>query len=535
MALARLLSTYRYLLLWIVAFALFSAFSGAYPLYILDEAKNSEAAREMWISGNFWEPTFNEALRTDKPPLHYFFMMLSYSLFGVGPFAARFFSAVAGAFTVLLISRETDRYLNRVTSALTALILTSALLFAHEFHMAVPDPYLIVFVTGSLLYFFRFEQNNQPQALWMAYLFLGLALLSKGPIAAVIVLFTAVVYLGWSRKMSLTNIARFRPFRGALLALLIASPWYIMAHIATDGAFTEGFFLDHNLHRFSDQKEGHGGPFIITPLLVIAGLLPFGIWLIPALRFAFKRGASSDFIKFCFSVSAVVVVFFSFSETKLPNYPMPAFAFLGVILADYLQHLQLDNRKSPFKWGLVVLALIGAILLAGAYLALRAHPALGETTYLAVCLLPLVAGPALLLWRLRFMALRNLHLLLGLNWMIVAWLLWGWAFPTINTLSPVEKARPWVENEQVVVFKRLDPAFLIQMQRTFKVLDTKEALEQYMADHSTDYILTNTKDVADILWLSESFELVLEAPALFEDHVTRVWRISKENRPAQSR
>jgi 4-amino-4-deoxy-L-arabinose transferase and related glycosyltransferases of PMT family len=80
MALARLLSTYRYLLLWIVAFALFSAFSGAYPLYILDEAKNSEAAREMWISGNFWEPTFNEVLRTDKPPLHYFFMMLSYSL-----------------------------------------------------------------------------------------------------------------------------------------------------------------------------------------------------------------------------------------------------------------------------------------------------------------------------------------------------------------------------------------------------------------------------------------------------------------------
>jgi len=57
------------ILLWIVAFALFSAFSGAYPLYILDEAKNSEAAREMLISGNFWEPTFNESLRTDKPPL----------------------------------------------------------------------------------------------------------------------------------------------------------------------------------------------------------------------------------------------------------------------------------------------------------------------------------------------------------------------------------------------------------------------------------------------------------------------------------
>lgn len=533
MALTRLLSTYRYLLLWIVAFALFSAFSGAYPLYILDEAKNSEAAREMLISGNFWEPTFNESLRTDKPPLHYFFMMLSYSLFGVGPFEARFFSAIAGAFTVLLICRETDRYLSKATSALTALILTSALLFAHEFHMAVPDPYLIVLVTGSLLYFFRFEQNNQPRALWMAYLFLGLAMLSKGPIATVIVLLTAVVYLAWSRKMSLANLRRFRPLQGALLALLIAAPWYIMAHIATDGAFTDGFFLDHNLNRFSDQKEGHGGPFIITPLLVVAGLLPFGIWLISALRFALRRSRENDFLKFCFSVAFVVVVFFSFSETKLPNYPMPAFAFLGVILADYMRHLQLDNRKNPFKWGLVVLAVIGALLMVGAYFALSAHPALSETSYLAVCLIPLFVGPVLLLWRLRSMALNRLMLLLGLHWMVVAWMLWGWAFPVINSLSPVEKARPWVEDEQVVVFKRLDPAFLIQLQRTFKVMATEEELLAHMTDHQRVYILTNTKDKSDVLWLSENFELLLEAPALFEDHVTRVWGIAKENRPVQ--
>lgn len=100
-----------------------------------------------------------------------------------------------------------------------------------------------------------------------------------------------------------------------------------MAHIATDGAFTEGFFLDHNLHRFSDQKEGHGGPFIITPLLVIAGLLPFGIWLIPALRFAFKRGASSDFIKFCFSVSAVVVVFLVSQKLNSRITPCPHLPF----------------------------------------------------------------------------------------------------------------------------------------------------------------------------------------------------------------
>jgi 4-amino-4-deoxy-L-arabinose transferase-like glycosyltransferase len=527
MAVSADFTKYRYLILWVVAFALFSAFSGAYPLYILDEAKNSEAAREMLLTQNFWKPTFNEALRTDKPPLHYFFMMLSYSLFGVGPFAARFFSAVAGAFNVVVISRSTERYLNVKTSNLTALILTSALLFAHEFHMAVPDPYLIFFVTASLLCFFEFSQGDRQKSLWWGYGFLGLALLSKGPIAAVIVLLTAFVYLGWARKLSWRVIRTFQPLKGVIFALLIAAPWYYMAHISTDGAFTEGFFLDHNLNRFSDEKEGHGGPFIITPLLVIAGLLPFGIWLIPAVKHVYQRSTSNEFLRFCFSVAAVVVVFFSFSETKLPNYPMPSFAFLGVMLADYFYHLQLEDKRRPFLWGVWVLLVLGLFILLGAFFALKAHPALADIAYVSFVLAPLVLVPAGLLWRLRKWAYSKLILLLGLSWMLVAWMVWGLALPSMNTLSPVEKARPWVEQGSIVVYKRLDPAFLIQMQRTFTVVQSREALAQYVTDHSKGYILTNTKEPTELLWLSQTFELVLEAPALFEDHVTRLYRISK--------
>ena len=42
-------------------------------IYILDEAKNAECAREMLVSGNYVGSYFNGQLRTDKPPLHYFF------------------------------------------------------------------------------------------------------------------------------------------------------------------------------------------------------------------------------------------------------------------------------------------------------------------------------------------------------------------------------------------------------------------------------------------------------------------------------
>ena len=80
-----------------------TSFIGLYPIYILDEARNSEAAREMLASGNYIVPFFNGQLRTDKPPLHYFFMIIGYKLFGVNALGARFFS---GFFLSMFVRRS---------------------------------------------------------------------------------------------------------------------------------------------------------------------------------------------------------------------------------------------------------------------------------------------------------------------------------------------------------------------------------------------------------------------------------------------
>jgi 4-amino-4-deoxy-L-arabinose transferase-like glycosyltransferase len=79
------------------------AFPGSHPIYILDEARNAEAAREMFVSGDWIVPTFNGQLRTDKPPLHYFFMIAGFKLFGTTALGARFFSTICGMATLLLI------------------------------------------------------------------------------------------------------------------------------------------------------------------------------------------------------------------------------------------------------------------------------------------------------------------------------------------------------------------------------------------------------------------------------------------------
>ena len=128
----------------------------SFPIYILDEAKNSEAAREMLVGGNWIVPMFNGDLRTDKPPLHYFFMILGYKIFGTNALGARFFSALFGGLTLLCTYAFTKKFTNAYKAFLTWFVLASSLFFVQVFHQAVPDPYLIFFVSVALFCFFDF-------------------------------------------------------------------------------------------------------------------------------------------------------------------------------------------------------------------------------------------------------------------------------------------------------------------------------------------------------------------------------------------
>ena len=99
----KLLFSKKHHSLWltILLFIPFIAFLNASPIYILDEAKFTEASREMFVSKNFWVPYFNGELFVDKPPLQNYFSILGFYLFGVNEFGARFFSGIFGVLTVM--------------------------------------------------------------------------------------------------------------------------------------------------------------------------------------------------------------------------------------------------------------------------------------------------------------------------------------------------------------------------------------------------------------------------------------------------
>ena len=154
----------------------------------------------------------------------------------------------------------------------------------------------------------------------------------------------------------------FNP-QGLGIFLLIVLPWYLLEYAAQGQAFIDGFFFKHNLNRFADTMEGHGGsvwyylialPFIIMPF---GGLLVQLLWpqrfraantSAPVLAKTFKR-----FLWFWF---LAVLAFFSFSNTQLPHYVLYGITPLLVLLAHAC-------GEQPNRWLAVIPALLVALLL----------------------------------------------------------------------------------------------------------------------------------------------------------------------------
>src|SRR5262249_45484523 len=71
-----------------------------YPLLEPDEGRYAEIARKMLVSGDWVVPTLNRRPFFDKPPLFYWLVAGSFSLFGTSAWAARLVSALAAFLTV---------------------------------------------------------------------------------------------------------------------------------------------------------------------------------------------------------------------------------------------------------------------------------------------------------------------------------------------------------------------------------------------------------------------------------------------------
>ena len=350
-----LLSPLSLVLAVVIAFVL-SAYN--LPLTDVDEGAFSEATREMMARGNLVSPTLNDAPRHDKPILIYWAQAASVSLLGISEIGFRLPSIVFAVLWMLALYRFCLRHGDRRTAQVAALVMVLSLMVGLIAKAAIADALLNLFIALSMFwiydYFVACREGAGPALarrwLLMVYAALGLGFLTKGPVAVFFpLLVSGLFFLSTGAWRNWLKAVFWWP--GWLLFLAIVVPWHVMVYLDQGDAFFRGFYLKHNVNRYADTFEGHGGnklyylavlPFILLPfsgwLLAVVDKLS---WKLRATRVGVARG-DGLLERFLFIWFVVVFTFFSFSGTQLPHYLLYGATPIFILLAG--QRLDFERR-----------------------------------------------------------------------------------------------------------------------------------------------------------------------------------------------
>lgn len=487
---------------------------GKMPLWIYDEVRNAECAREMWERKDYIVPTFNGELRTLKPVLHYYFMWGGFEIFGMNEWGARFFSSVFGLMTILLTYGFVARYTSRLHALVTSCVLLASTHLLFEFRMSVPDPYLIFFNTLSIFTAFRYFEERRFSALLVSAISFGFGILAKGPVAVALPGLAIFCWLVWQRKWKL--IFHWHLLVAAVAMLAVALPWYIAVHHATDGAWTRGFFLEHNIGRFEKPMEGHGGLFLLVPLFVLVGLLPAAVFIGESVR-DFRQRYRASFLQLSFCVMICFIVFYSVSGTKLPNYPMPCYPFVAYVLGNYIT-LGISRQTRTRTYPFIILLVINIALPVGLYLGIKNEVELKgyENHAFILGLLTVAAIVSLVLYKRKGFKLAMIGLLAVYT--IFNIIFFNYLYPAIYRNNPLSKTLHHVQKyENVVAYRIFHPSFTFYVPKRIPEFQDAASLKAYLQNNKA-LIITREALLPEL----DSLKLykIASHHDLFEDHTT---------------
>ena len=338
------------------------------------------SARAMAETGNWLIPWVNGLPRYDKPPLVYWAMGLLYGLPGqpgwdpLGTWAARLPSALATVAVMQTLVHTLLRWPQaRRRPGLTAL--SAALAFALSplvliwGRIAVSDALFSGCLAISLLLCWN-SYASGGRRWWAGWLLLGLAVLTKGPVAVVLVGLTLLGF-GWLQRDLAGLVRSLRPLRGGLVTLLVAGPWYALALAREGEPFWNSFFGYHNLQRFGSVVNNHQAPWWFFGLMLVLASLPATPLLLLGLARALRGQPPPPPLslqRFAACWLLAVLLFFTLAATKLPSYWLPATPAAGLLIALAAQ------RGAWLAWRLMLL--LAALLAGGLALAPRWVPAI---------------------------------------------------------------------------------------------------------------------------------------------------------------
>ena len=315
---------------------------GYFGLIGADEPRYAQVAREMLERRNWITPFLDGKPWLEKPVLYYWEAMLVYSIAGVSDWAARVPSALNATLMTVAVYLFLRHFRPRfqLDGALMTASAAGVIGFARAASMDMP---LAAMFTIALLGWCGWYESGAKRYLALFYIFLGLATLAKGPVAPFLAASIIIIFSLVAKNLQLVSRSLWIP--GIVLFCAITLPWYIAVQIKNPDFFRV-FVLQHNLARFGTDLYQHKESFWYYVPVILLGLIPWTVFVAAALldsvrawRSERKQSFQSENALNVFLVIWLIVpgVFFSFSQSKLPGYMLPALPAGTLLLAEYIR------------------------------------------------------------------------------------------------------------------------------------------------------------------------------------------------------
>ncbi len=374
---------------------------GMTPILNGDEARFAQASREMLLNGDYVVPTFGGHPRYDKPILIYWVTAASFRIFGVTPGAARLPSAISAALCAALLAWSARRRWGPGSGVAAGLLLAASPIFFFEGRTCTADSLNLLWTVAAMLMLEHLLIGHPNR--WTAaafWIFTGLAVLTKGPVAPLFIGSTLVGLWAFARSWKAWEIvavgalilagalflgpslmiipavatvvsalkrskirrrqAGFRWGWGIPLFLAITLPWAIAAWRATSGEFFAIALGRHVLERGQSALEGHSGfpGFYLATAVILC---------FPWLAVALKAGSDAWHLRredpdrlFLLAWALGPLITLEMVQTQLVHYWLPSYPALILLAVGWLWTVGNRTLAPGFR----MLHLLGGLLLA---------------------------------------------------------------------------------------------------------------------------------------------------------------------------
>lgn len=450
----------------ILAICLFSGLS-ALGLVGPDEPRYAWIARNMAQTGNWLTPYLYGRPWFEKPILYYWAAGIGFEFLHSPEWAARLPSSFAALVSALAMAWIALRRYGRSTAWAVLLIFPTCVGVIAFARAASPDMLFtaslalaLVCAVGALekkgVFGADAESNHRSDKLALIFLgvCLGLATLAKGPAAIILAGGSACLWALATGKWK--AVFRLLHPLAILSFCIVALPWYVLCSYFNP-SFFHTFIVFQNFERYLTPVFQHRQPFWFFVPVILLGLLPWTALLAGALldgRRGFRDGTwrnSTGLFIACWVIFPLI--FFSFSDSKLPEYILPVFPPLALLLArSFVCAIERARRKGQWL-GVATGTMWVALGVAGALSFHRLPPY--QPPYqrgidhlaLAAILIGLGAGALM-----EFVSLsRRAWLVLPLTAMISAGLVGTAGLRALPELDPLLSARPLARDIQNIV------------------------------------------------------------------------------------